>query len=413
MAKRIAVFSDGTGQTIGRNESNVLRLCKMLDLSEHSEQVAIYDPGIGTHVSFHRLQSGLKASERMRLADSNPSSQLLHRLRMPLELCFGAGAKANIKQLYLALIDAYESGDQIYLFCFSRGAFTVRALAGLIYRCGLLKRDAVAEINTAWGWCQKHYTSFENAERESYRAGVDAFRRKFSRPCDLRFLGIWDTVKSVGYIHPMNFPHTRHNPIVETVRHALAFDERRSFYAPTTWGGLVKDTRPAVHAPASFDLDETDDPPGKPQDVKEVWFPGNHADVGGGYPAGENGPANNSLRWMIAEARDCGLNFSETQYSAIFPRDQDEDVEHRHDEMQDSFRWKVVWWLADRTPRWDLQNEPPPPVTKFSHKPAGPRKVADSMRGGKVSVHETARNVYAESTSPWHGVPMKFVPTHR
>ena len=146
MPKRIVVLSDGTGQTIGRNDSNVLRLCKMLDLSAGSNQVAIYDPGIGTHASLNKLETGLRVSEHLRLADSNPSSQWLRRLRLPVELAFGAGTTENIKQLYLALIEVYEPGDDLYLFGFSRGAFTVRALAGLIYRCGLLRRDAIAKI---------------------------------------------------------------------------------------------------------------------------------------------------------------------------------------------------------------------------------------------------------------------------
>src|SRR5262245_40816564 len=132
MPKRIVVLSDGTGQSVGHNDSNVLRLCKLLDLSEHSKQIAIYDPGIGTHVSLKHIESGLQLSERLRLADSNPDALLLRHLRQPFELGFGAGASANIKQLYSALVHVYEPGDDLFLFGFSRGAFTVRALAGLI-----------------------------------------------------------------------------------------------------------------------------------------------------------------------------------------------------------------------------------------------------------------------------------------
>jgi uncharacterized protein (DUF2235 family) len=411
MSRRIAVFSDGTGQSIGRNDSNVLRLCRMLDL-DGNDQVAIYDPGIGTHVSLNRLQTGLKISKQMRLADSNPDSQLLRRVRIPGEMGFGAGTRENIKQLYLALIEVYVPGDEIYLFGFSRGAFTIRALAGLVYRCGLLQRESISTIDTALSWYGKHYASFDRDGRAAYRAKVDAYRRKHSRPCNVRFLGVWDTVKSVGYLKPVNLPHTRHNPIIFTARHALSLDERRSFYVPTTWGGLVSDTRRAVCATASFDLDETDDPPGASQDVKEVWFPGNHSDVGGGYPASERAPANNSLRWMIAEARQCGLRFNDEQYKAAFPREQDEAVTRRHDEMRDTRRWRAVWSIADRSPRKELHNEPPPPRTEWTYTPAGPRKVAESLRtmadgSETVSVHESARAVYAEVPPPWRDVPAK------
>jgi uncharacterized protein (DUF2235 family) len=414
MSKRIAIFSDGTGQATGRNDSNVLRACKMLDLSYSANQVAIYDPGIGTHAALTGLQTDLKTSDRMRLADANPRSHLLRRLRRPLELGFGLGLEANIKQLYRALIDVYEPDDAIYLFGFSRGAFTVRALAGLIYRCGLLKSDAIGEIDSALAWCRTHYTALNEQQRAAYRNGVNAFRRRLSRPCAIRFLGVWDTVKSVGYLRPKNLPHTRHNPIVRTIRHALSLDERRSFYTPTTWGGLATDTRPAVYAPASFDLDETDAPPGSPQDVQEVWFAGNHSDVGGGYPTSERSAANNSLRWMIAEARNCCLRFDENQYRASFARDADEPITHRHDEMKSGVGgtlWRVIEWC----PRLELQNEPPPPRTQWAFRPAGARPVGDSLRhapdSNRVSVHVSARDVYGEAGAPWRGLPVKFVAT--
>ena len=212
----------------------------------------------------------------------------------------------------------------------------------------------------------------------------------------------------------MNLPHTRHNPIITHVRHALSLDECRSFYVPTTWGGLAGESRPAVCAPASFDLDETDSPRGHRQDVKEVWFPGNHSDVGGGYPSSESVPANNSLRWMVSEAHQCGLNFSEDRYGTVFPRDQDEPVTRRHDEMHDTRYWRTIWWIAERSPRWELRNEPPPPTAKYTRTPAGPRRVGGSLRETAdwplgISIHETARDVYAEDTAPWRDVPTEYV----
>ena len=419
MPKRIVVLSDGTGQSVGRNDSNVLRLCKLLDLSEHSNQIAIYDPGIGTHVSLKRIETGLQLSERLQLADSNPDTLLLRYLRQPFELGFGLGAAANIRQLYVALVRAYEPGDDIYLFGFSRGAFTVRALAGLIYRCGVLQQQSVSQADAALGWCEHHYTGLAPAAREQYRSQIDAFRRAHSQPCNIRFLGVWDTVKSVGYLRPKNLPHTRHNPIVEHVRHALSLDEQRSFYVHTTWGGLHGESRQAVYAPASFDLDATDNPPGQPQDVKEVWFPGNHADVGGGYPANESAPANNSLRWLIAEARACGLKFDAACYQALFPREQDEPVTQRHDEMRDQWTRRVLWGTAEHTPRRELHNEPPPPRTQWTSTPAGPRQIANSLRrlpDGSlgICIHESARTAYPDASAPWGVVPkdsVRFVAT--
>lgn len=412
MPKRIVVLSDGTGQSVGRNDSNVLRLCKLLDLSAHSDQIAIYDPGIGTHVSLRRIASGLQLSDRLQLADSNPDTLVLRRLRQPFELAIGAGAIANIKQLYAALIRAFTPGDDIYLFGFSRGAFTVRALAGLIYRCGVLHKDAVSQVDTALGWCRQHYTALTPEQRAAYRACIDDFRRAHSRPCNVRFLGVWDTVKSVGYIRPLMFPHTRHNPIVEHVRHALSIDERRSFYVHTTWGGLAGESRHAVYAPASFDLDARDDPLGSKQDVKEVWFPGNHADVGGGYAPNESAPANNALRWMISEAQQCGLSFDDARYKTIYPIEKDEPVTRRHDEMGDSRTRQVLWSIVERAPRLELHNEPPPPHTKPRLTPAGVRSISSSLRKNVaneyfVRIHESARAVHGDANAPWHDVPQE------
>lgn len=400
VARRIVVLSDGTGQSVGRDDSNVLRLCRMLDLSAESRQLAIYDPGIGTHVDAKRLCVELP---EVRLADPNPRSSALRRLRRPLELGFGLGTAENIRQLYRALIDAYEPGDEIFLFGFSRGAFTVRALAGVIFRCGVLHRASVAQTDRALSLCQRHYTGL-GAARAGYRAQVDAFRREHSRPCNIRFLGIWDTVKSVGYLRPKNLPHTRHNPIVEHVRHALSIDERRSFYLHTTWGGLCGEERPAVYAPASFDLDLTDCPQGKPQDVKEVWFAGNHSDVGGGYPDAESSAATIPLRWMMIEAQACGLQFDESRSEAIL--NLQESITQRHDEMRDRLARRILWTIAEYTPRKELQNEPPPPMTHWKCRPAGPRRIAASLRrmadGSEgVCVHRSACGVYPTVPPPW------------
>ena len=130
--------------------------------------------------------------------------------------------------------------------------------------------------------------------------------------------------------------------------------------------------RPAAYAPASFDLDATDNPEGLAQDVKEVWFPGNHADVGGGYPANESAPANNALRWMIAEARAFELSFDAKRYNAIFPREEDEPVTRRHDEMRDQKTRQVLWSVL-QSARLDgscTMSRRRPALTSPVHRPA-------------------------------------------
>ena len=291
MGKNIAIFADGTGNTVGKHATNVLRLCRMADIRNPHLQLVIYDPGVGTCATMTELRDAFRRADGT--FDSNgplpiedsiepfPPKRLAAWL---LGLGFGYGTERNIKRLYSELAKHYEPSDRIYLFGFSRGAFTVRSLAGLIYRCGLVKRCHRDKIDEGYGLYRKHFEQAKSSEElRRKKEKVREFREKYSHPCNIRFLGIFDTVKSVGYLRPKNFPHTRHNPIVQTVCHALSLHERRSFYAPTTWGGVDADTRPAVYVPACWGSGRYG-PAIRWQDVKEVWFAGCHSDVGGGYP---------------------------------------------------------------------------------------------------------------------------------
>ena len=168
---------------------------------------------------------------------------------------------------------------------------------------------------------------------------VREFREKYSHPCNIRFLGIFDTVKSVGYLRPKNLPHTRHNPIVQTVCHALSLHERRSFYAPTTWGGLYANTRPAVYVPACWGSGRYG-PAIRWQDVREVWFAGDHSDVGGGYPRECSSPAHVSLRWTLEEARARGLMISHEAEAEVNELAMTITKGHLHDKLTKHETWK-------------------------------------------------------------------------
>jgi hypothetical protein len=124
------------------------------------------------------------------------------------------------------------------------------------------------------------------------------FRRAFGRRCGVHFMGLWDTVKSVGWIYnPLKFPFTMRNRIIMTIRHAVAIDERRCFYRQNLWGEAYPH-----------------------QDVKEVWFAGAHGDVGGSYPPKESGLSQITLEWMIEEARSRGLLVRAGRYEEVVPR---------------------------------------------------------------------------------------------
>ena len=410
MAKKIVIFADGTGNTVGGYDSNVLRLCKMLDGSEQADQVAIYDPGVGTTASVEALQRELPPSRRLRVIDDEARRPALVRyLELPFGTLFGAGTDRNIRRLYRALIHEYEPGDEIFIFGFSRGAFTARALAGVIYRCGIPLRKHDDQVDHAIRLCQKHFEACRSAEElRALKQEAHDFRRKFARACNIRFLGIWDTVKSVGYMVPRNLPHTRHNPIVETVRHALSIGEHRSFYAPTTWGGLDGDTRPAIYVPVPSV--EHQQSPIKWQDVEEVWFPGDHSDVGGGHRA--TALANVTLHWMINEAYHAGLRVGSSSYSKIVPNLDKLSPEDMHDEMTRDLRRRVRWWLLEYCPRRDIDNEPPPPkLSMLRPKRLGPRVIGPTARQGLVAIHRSAERCYPEVSRPWNGTNYKIIDT--
>jgi hypothetical protein len=279
----------------------------------------------------------------------------------------------------------------------------------------LVKQPDDGSVDEAMRLYRRHYEACSNdRELRALQAEAERFKRERAHLCDIRFLGIWDTVKSVGYFWPRNLPHLRHNPIVRTVRHALSLSEHRTFYVPTTWGGLDGDTRPAIHVPAHLAAEAGGTKPAIAwQDVEEVWFAGDHSDVGGGRPAGARALADVSLHWMVNEAHAHGLRVSADEYrafAATLPRVADLSPADVHDELRGmrSIGWQFVEWA----PRRDIVNEPPPPKRPLRvFAPAGPRKLAPAVRAGIVQVHASAQGCYEPDRLPWSGVNIRFIET--
>ncbi len=277
MPKNIVILADGTGQIGGEGAStNVYKLFNMLE-DRTPRQVVYYDPGIGTSKwkYFHQI--------------------------------FGVGFKQNILDCYRFIFDQYESGDQIYMFGFSRGAATVRSLSGFLELFGILPQSRPDLIEKAWKIYQiecpksdEKHTGIAHDKREKRNdrekiaeAFVNKHHTMWTR---VRFLGVWDTVAALGApgalldmfidrFWPHNFHNFNLSPGVDFARHALSIDDDRKTFHPKIW-------RPI--------------PEGENSDrLKQVWFCGVHTDVGGGYDQPDL--SYYSLDWMIREAKDKGL----------------------------------------------------------------------------------------------------------
>ena len=202
----------------------------------------------------------------------------------------GRGIHKNIVDGYRYIVQNYAHGDKIYLFGFSRGAYTVRALCGLINNCGIVKRADAKLINKAWDM----YKSPSAKNSPSGDAAIQFRKDHCHRSNKVHFVGVWDTVGALGIPVSLmglfdshdEFYDTKMGSNVTYARHAMAIDEEREDFAPTVWM-----PRPGV-------------------DLKQIWFAGAHADIGGSYPPDKQTGINTSdtpLAWMLDEASTAGL----------------------------------------------------------------------------------------------------------
>lgn len=315
MYKNIVLLSDGTGNSAASPfKTNVWRLYQALDIAppapdtNHPRQIVYYDNGVGTE-------------------NWKPLAALGGAL--------GIGVWKNVKDLYTFVCRNYEAGDQIYGFGFSRGAFTIRLLMGLIGKCGILKADSEAKLITAVQMAYEAYRRdfllrASRRQRMPYHlilrepkydmedgkrlATIDLSKCDCQQVyADIRFLGVWDTVDAYGMpvdelkiaidekIWPMSFAD-RDPPVqIRTIRHALSLDDERPTFRPVLWNEVIKDW--------DHPDDQTKQTRLGPDKIQQLWFAGVHANVGGGYP--DDGLAFAALDWMMTEAHAEGLRFIE------------------------------------------------------------------------------------------------------
>lgn len=294
--KNIVVCCDGTGNEISENISNVLKLYRVLRKTDKTEpqQVAFYDPGVGT------------------LARPNPWTKFKQDAVTVLGLATGYGLDDNVLKAYTFLVNQYEEGDEIFLFGFSRGAYTVRVLAGFIHKLGLLSPQQCNLADAALTAYKQASAAIEKEELDVVNGlparGEEGFQAQptsrddqasqFARIVSTRwptikFVGVWDTVASVIVPRPDRFyafslqklTFTQLNPSVKVFRQAIAIDERRRMFRLEPW----KEPQTFMHNRFSATNNS------EPQDALQVWFAGVHADIGGGYPEKESGVCTENL----------------------------------------------------------------------------------------------------------------------
>lgn len=281
-SKNIIVLCDGTSnQASVYSETNVVRIAERLEKKTDANgrrQVVFYDPGIGT--------------------ENAPGAFTFvgRTISKILGLAFGYGLSKNLADAYAYLMQHYEPGDRIYIFGFSRGAYTARALTGLLGRVGLMERGC----NSLIPYAIKYY-------HDSNDHQLNFFKKRFSRTYALKwsevipdientplkekknslsrgvipvhFLGVWDTVKSVGFLRfQVTLPDTEWLPNMINGRHAVAIHEKRSQYKPELWSSDTDENHEFQETLRKRNMQTC-----LHQDIKTKWFPGVHADVGGGY----------------------------------------------------------------------------------------------------------------------------------
>ena len=334
--RNIVLCLDGTNDEIGRGRpSNPAKVFEMLDLDHPGEQVAYYDPGIGT------------------LAATTARGKIERRLSRATQLAFGAGLVDKLAEAYTWLMENYQPGDSVYVFGFSRGAYTARALVAMVGRPGLLRSGSNNLVRYAVRQYVRKRTSrrqdvkdaqdfakdFDQDFAEAFCWGTDAHSMSGHSPyilndqarmhsIPIEYLGIWDTVKATGFLGfgKTHWPRIDMLWNVRRLRHAMSIDERRRAYK---------------FVPVTLRDDDT---------FQQAWFAGVHSDVGGTYPNHEL--ATIALKWV----------FDDQACRNLLLRDCDEHTAYKHRcDVRNEFagvkihKLKRIWRLAGG---WERRSVP-------------------------------------------------------
>lgn len=258
--KRLIVCLDGTWNTPDQKggPTNVVKLMRAVQHvdNEGVPQIAFYDKGVGTGGLTDRIRGGAS----------------------------GRGLDENVRDGYRFLAHNFQKDDEIYLFGFSRGAFTARSLAGFIGACGLLDKPELELLPQAWDY-------YRTPPDERDVEGDSGFKAKSRMDVNIKCVGVWDTVGALGVpVESFNwfnkpkyqFHDTTIGGNIDNAFHAIAIDEKRGPFAPALWEGSEQTV-----------VNRT---------IEQVWFPGVHSNIGGGYD--DHKLSDVTLQWMLRRVRD-------------------------------------------------------------------------------------------------------------
>jgi uncharacterized protein (DUF2235 family) len=286
LMKNIILCCDGTANEFAREHTNVVKL--YYALARDPTQIGFYHPGVGTMEAVGALTSGARQVTKL------------------LGLAFGYGLEADVRDAYVYLMNHFDEGDRVFLFGFSRGAYTVRAVAALLHMYGLISTGNEPLVP----YSIRMMLAVQKEKPDRVFDLAREFRETFSsRTCCPHFVGVWDTVSSVGWVeNPLKLPYTANNPDIAVGRHAVGIDERRAFFRQNLWRRPPPPVPPAPLVSVG------------PRDMKQLWFAGVHCDVGGGYPEQDSGLSKIALEWMFAEAYANGMKLDKARTDLVLGR---------------------------------------------------------------------------------------------
>jgi uncharacterized protein (DUF2235 family) len=306
MSKNIIICLDGTWNKPDEpdaeiekdtNVRNLYELC----VSDSTNQIAYYDEGVGSHW-YDKIRGGVS----------------------------GHGLSKNIREAYYEIARQYKSNgndiDKVFIFGFSRGAYTARSLAGMIYSCGLLEKDKLNEKNIEQAF--DVYKKGDKQERTEYK--------DLNIKCPIHMLGVWDTVGALGIPVSffkkftnkfLQFHDTKLNKEIKSAYHAIAIDEQRETFKPSLW-----------------DMSNKKDN----QTIEQAWFAGVHSDIGGGYP--ERHHSDIAFKWMLDKAKDQGIMIHDN-HGYEFKPDLTKEIHDSYKKYYGSKERRVASISEDYTPK--------------------------------------------------------------